>query len=175
MSSTKNSNPCSAVVDNNILMDLYELGRLDLLFLVFDVVSIPRMIYDSEILPDIRTTLDIYLFQLSDLENEVGFSTFHMLTNAYAYRNLSVQDKVAISIAKQYTFYCNSNDALVRKACLELNVQYLGILGVLELAYNTQKISFDELTAYCRLLESDKTSCFISSKVIDDFIERLTL
>lgn len=39
----------SAVVDTNIIIDLYELGRLDLLFNTFDVVSIPKLIYDQEL------------------------------------------------------------------------------------------------------------------------------
>ena len=39
----------SVVVDTNIIIDLYELGRLDLLFNTFDVVSIPKLIYDQEL------------------------------------------------------------------------------------------------------------------------------
>jgi predicted nucleic acid-binding protein len=43
------SNNISVVVDNNVLVDLFELGCLNLLFQVFDNVMIPQILYASEV------------------------------------------------------------------------------------------------------------------------------
>jgi hypothetical protein len=42
----KNFESKIAVVDNNVLVDLHELGWLDLLFRVFKGVAIPKLIFD---------------------------------------------------------------------------------------------------------------------------------
>ncbi len=173
MNSTKNSNKNSAVVDNNILVDLFELKRLDILFKVFDKVIIPRVIYDMEIIKEVLEELDKFEYEISDLENGIGYTTYYELTNSKKFNKLSNPDKMAISIAKQYTFYCNSNDGLVRKACGELEIKYIGILGVLGKAYETNYITIDELMKLCNLLGSNETTCYISKSLIDDFLKKV--
>lgn len=70
----------SVVVDTNIIIDLYELGRLDLLFNTFDVVSIPKLIYDQELEEIIKVEIESYSFKLSNIDSEVGHSIYQALT-----------------------------------------------------------------------------------------------
>jgi predicted nucleic acid-binding protein len=175
LTNTKNSNINSAVVDNNILVDLFELKRLDILFKVFDKVTIPRVIYDMEILKEVMKELDEFEYKVSDLENDIGYTTYYELTNSKKFNKLSNPDKMAISIAKQYTYYCNSNDGLVRKACNELEIEYIGILGVLGKAYEINYITLDELKKLCNLLGSNKTTCYIRRSLIDDFLKNIAI
>ena len=170
MNNTKNSNIISVVVDNNILVDLYELKRIDLLFQVFDVVAIPKVIHEMEVIKEVNREINKFDYIVADLEEDIGYLTYYELTNDTRFKRLSDPDKKAISIAKHYKYYCNSNDGLVRKACSEYEVEYIGILGVLERAYNLEYITKDELNKLCNLLKSQETSCYISGKLIDDFL-----
>jgi hypothetical protein len=79
----------SAVVDNNILVDLYELKRLDILYASFDEVSIPRLIYDEELPELIKTEIAAYKFILSDIDSEGGYSIYYDLTEDYRFRNFT--------------------------------------------------------------------------------------
>ena len=54
MNDIYHSSDVSAVVDNNILIDLDQLGFLGLLFLVFSQVVIPKEIYGKEVSLDIK-------------------------------------------------------------------------------------------------------------------------
>jgi len=170
LNNTKNSNLISAVVDNNILVDLYELKRLDILFKIFDVVTIPKVIHEMEIIKEVGIEIDKYDYTVVNLEDGIGYMTYYELTNDTRFKRLSDPDKKAISIAKHHKYYFNSNDGLVRKACSEYGVEYISILGVLERAYDLECITKDELTKLCKLLKSDETSCYIRNKLIDDFL-----
>lgn len=163
----------SAVVDTNIIIDLYELGRLDLLFNTFDVVSIPKLIYDQELEEIIKVEIESYSFKLSNIDSEVGHSIYQALTEDEHFRNLSVHDKLTISIANQHEYYCNSNDGLVRKACNLFNVRCLGILGLLKKAKDKNLITMEELASIVNELASDNTSCYIRKSVVKDFLENL--
>lgn len=163
----------SAVVDNNILVDLYELNRLDILFDTFDEISIPKLIYEEELPEYIKTELSSYSYKLSNIDSESGYSTYHELTEDYRFRNLSIHDKLAISIAKQKDYFCNSNDGLVRKACNHFEVKYIGIIGLLRKAYERRKITLEELKSLVDKLSSDVTSCYIKKSVVNDFLESL--
>jgi len=173
MSNTNIFHRESAVVDNNILVDLYELRRLDILFASFDEVSIPRLIYDEELPELIKTEIAAYKFTLSDIDSEGGYSIYYDLTEDYRFRNLSTHDKLSISIAKQNDYYCNSNDGLVRKACDFFDVKYLGILGLLKRAYEKNVITLDEVNYLANSLSSDATSCYIKKSVVKEFLESM--
>jgi predicted nucleic acid-binding protein len=161
-------------VDNNILTDLYEIGRLDLLFSVFDRVSIPHVILETEILQGIREALAGQSFQISRISTEQGYEAYSTLTNTRAFRNLSHQDRVAISIARQHDYYCNSNDQLVRKACEKLDVGYIGILGIFDRAYHLDLFDRQTLHNLCAQLLSDETSCYMSKQVVESFLESIS-
>lgn len=164
----------SAVVDNNILVDLYELGRLDVLFSTFDVISIPKLIYDEELPEAIKEEIIKYEYILSNIESEEGYSIYYKLTENYCFRNLSTQDKLAISIAKQNDYYCNSNDGLVRKACDYFDVRYLGILGLLRKAYEKGIIAMEEIIDLVKKLSGENTSCYIKKSIVTEFLKSLS-
>lgn len=160
----------SVVVDNNILIDLFELNRLDMLFETFETVVIPRIIYDDEIMNNVKSRLVDHNFILADIETETGMMLYGQLSQNVKYKNLSRQDKFAISLSKEYEYYCNSNDGLVRKACEEYNVNCLGILGIFEVAYSKKITDLGEITELCDKLLSDDTSCYISKKIVTKFL-----
>lgn len=55
------SDEISAVIDNNVIVDLFELGRIDILFGVFIRVIIPKIIYENEIQEKAKQDIDIYI------------------------------------------------------------------------------------------------------------------
>jgi len=163
------SNNISVVVDNNVLVDLFELGCLNLLFQVFDNVMIPQILYASEVQDNVKLELQNFNFSLANIETEIGYSTYQILVTNPEYQRLSRYDKFAISIAKEKIYYCNSNDLPVRKTCEQLGVNYTGVLGVLGRAYIKAVITEDNLRHYLNKLLSDETSCYIKEKLIRDF------
>lgn len=164
----------SAVVDNNILVDLYELKRLDILFHAFALVSIPMQIYQTELPDEVKKEVDRFDFQVSVIDSERGYDIYQKLTTNYDFRNLSAQDKSAISIAAQFQYYCNSNDALVKKACLLYDIKHIGILGLLERAYALAILDFCELSFLAYELASNRTSCYIKKDIVEDFVNSLS-
>lgn len=169
MSDIYHSNNISVVVDNNILVDLFELGCIYLLFSLFESVTIPKVIYDDEITMEIREMLNDYHFYKGNLDTDLGLETYAILVNDIDFRRLSRYDRFAISIAKENDYYCNSNDKPVRKACERLNVKFTGILGILGRAYVKDVITKIELLAYLDDLISERTSCFIDIRLIEQF------
>ena len=79
----------SVVVDNNILIDLFELNRLDILFDIFETVVIPRIIYEDEILDNVKSRLDNHNFILADIKTETGMMLYGQLSQNNKYKNLS--------------------------------------------------------------------------------------
>lgn len=159
----------SLVVDNNILVDLYELDCVDLLFKIADKVIIPKIIFDQECMKEIKTMIQSLPFIAGIISTESGLEAYSLLANESAFKRLSDHDKFAIAIAKENCFYCNSNDGLVRQACERLDVKCAGILGILGRAYIMKIVTKDLLNRYLNLLESDSTSCWIKPSVIEEF------
>lgn len=169
------SDEISVVVDNNVLVDLYEIDCLHLLFSVFDHIVIPQVIFSDELPEAIRTLLDTYTYKLGFIETELGLETYGLLVNDSEFRKLSKYDCFAISIARENYYYCNSNDKPVRNACMKLNVKYTGVLGVLGRAYIKDKITKVELVKLLDLLSTDATSCYIDLHLIKLFKEEILL
>lgn len=57
MKNLKSIYNASAIIDNNILIDLFELGSIELLFKVFDTIAIPKSIIQDELDERIRNNL----------------------------------------------------------------------------------------------------------------------
>jgi predicted nucleic acid-binding protein len=163
------SDNISVVVDNNVLVDLSEIGCLNLLFNIFDCVIIPQVIYDDELPDEIKSEINQHKFQIGLIETEVGLETYALLVNEVEFKKLSRYDRFAIAIAKENFYYCNSNDKPVRAACKKLNIKYTGVLGVLGRSYVKGVITVKQLETYIELLISDETSCYIDFKVIEKF------
>ena len=167
------SDDISVVVDNNVLVDLFELGCLNLLFKSFNVVMIPQILYANEVQSNLKEELQNYSFTLANITSELGYTTYQTLVLEREYQRLSRYDKFAISIAKENLYYCNSNDLPVRKACDRLGVKYTGVLGVLGRAYIREFITKETLKAFLIKLLSNETSCFIKEEVIKSFEEEI--
>lgn len=167
------SDDLTVVVDNNVLVDLFELDKLHLLFSVFTKVLIPRNIYQEEVEKKVKDVLENYEFELADIETEVGLSTYKEILDNKKYRGLSIYDRVAISISKENYCYCNSNDKLIRKACLEYNVKFTGTLGVIGRAYKRGYLDNDQLTDVLSKISSDETTIHIKQEIIDEFLETI--
>lgn len=58
----------SVVVDNNVLVDLYELNLIYLLFEIFKSVIIPRHIFEKEVSKEVKESLNGYNFKLEDIK-----------------------------------------------------------------------------------------------------------
>ena len=175
MNDIYHSSSLSAGVDNNILVDLYELNCIHLLFLIFDVVIIPNVIYEDETTSEIKDILKAYPFELGSLDTEIGLDTYATLLRDESFKRLSRYDRFAIAISKENHYFCNSNDKLVRKACEYLEVKYTGILGILGRAFKKDYITKVELESYLDDLISDKTSCYIDLKIVDQFKAEMKL
>lgn len=157
------------------LVDLYELNCMHLLFLIFDVVIIPSVIYEDEITAEIKSILKAYPFKLGYIDTEIGLDTYATLVRDESFKRLSRYDRFAISISKESAYYCNSNDKLVRKACEYLAVKYTGILGILGRSFKKDCIIKVELESYLDDLASDKTPCYIDLRIIEQFIAEMQL
>lgn len=169
MSDIYHSNNISVVVDNNILVDLFELGCINLLFAVFESVTIPKIIFDDEVTLEIKNLLNNYKFYIGNINSIVGLETYATLVNDVDFKRLSRYDRFAISIAKENAYYCNSNDKLVRKACEKLKVEFTGILGILGRSYIKNNITNFQLIAFLDDLISDRTSCYIDINLVEQF------
>lgn len=167
------SNDISVVVDNNVLIDLDEIGRLDLLFRLFNPVIIPNEVYKSEIYDALKEKLQEYPFILGNIETEIGYQAFSVLTNDPRFRQLSTYDRITIAIAKENCYYCNSNDLPIRKACDYLGVQYIGILGILGRACIKSTLTFDQVHELAQRLLSEATTCYIKPNIVKEFEEEL--
>lgn len=86
------SDNLSVVVDNNVLIDLYEIERLNLLFEVFDHVIIPRIIYKTELPSEVKGVLNQFDYKLGAIETTIGLETYGILTNNVEFRKLSKHD-----------------------------------------------------------------------------------
>ncbi len=162
----------SVIVDNNVLIDFYELDKIEMLFKVFSKVGIPKLIHDREIEENIIEILDKYQYELYNMETEEAYDAYAVLTKNKRFRRLSECDKLVVSISKQFDYYCTSNDGLVRKACEELNVKYIGTLGVIGCAFAVNLIDKEEFLKIIGLLLSDGTSCHLKPHIVKSFLEK---
>ena len=161
----------SAIIDNNILIDFFEIGQLDLLFKIFDNIGIPQIIYHREVDDIIKEALNQYSFDINIMSTLDALETYGTLTSTQKFKRLSDCDKVAVSIAKEFDCYCSSNDGLIRKACKSLEIDYVGSLGVIGCAFENDVINHEDFILMVGKLLSDETSCYIRKAVVTEFFE----
>lgn len=160
-----------AVVDNSVLMDFFELNRLDILFKVFSSITIADIVFEKEVLKEVKLALEKYEFFRGQIESREGFQIYIVLSENKKYEQLSIPDKITVSIAGQNLCYCTSNDRLLRTACIDLGVNLTGTLGILGCAIELEIITQEEFNCLIEKLLSDKTSCFIAPKIVNEFVE----
>ncbi len=163
----------SVVVDNNVLQDFAELGRMNLLFKVFKNISIPETIYYIESEDFVKKNLAGYEYTFCSLDLDSSMVLFAELTKNY--KGLSIYDKQVVAIACQFDYYAGSNDGLVRRACEEFGIKYTGTLGIIGCAFQKNFINKDEFISLIDMLKSDKTTCYIKGSVINAFLEHVDI
>ena len=131
MSELFHSNDVSVVMDSSVIFDLHVLGCLEVIFKIFQVVGIPRVLYNDEIDPIVCEVIDADRCKIMDIKNKSGMDLYQTLVNDLKYRSLSRCDRFAIAIAKESMYFCTSNDKVIRRVCDEFGVRCTGVLGVL--------------------------------------------
>ncbi|MBI9013188.1 MAG: hypothetical protein JEZ08_13225 [Clostridiales bacterium] len=175
MGISKNLFKTSAIIDNNILIDFFEIGQLDLLFEVFDHVGIPKIIYDREIDEIIKEALKHYRFDINIMTTVEALETYAKLTSEQKFKRLSDCDKIAVSISKEFNCYCSSNDGPIRKACQILSIDNVGSLGIIGCAFENDLINQQDFILLVGKLLSDETSCYIRKNIVSDFLANYQL
>ena len=104
MTSLKQYYKASVIVDNNVLIDFYELDIPGLLFDVFSKAGVPKLIHDKEIEENVIDILDKYQYELYNMETETAYNAYAVLTTNKRFRRLSECEKLAVSIVKQFDY-----------------------------------------------------------------------
>jgi predicted nucleic acid-binding protein len=162
-----------ALIDNNILNDFYELGRMDLISRVFSQVYIPESIISDETPDYIRTVLQQMEHKTTTLHTEEGFGFMYQLLTEWA--GLSDYDAELIAIAKQDMILCTSNEKRIMNACESYGIEYTGTLGILCCAYERKIIDKSELKYLVDKLFSEECSCHLHPKLKKQIYEQYHL
>lgn len=161
-----------AVIDNNILIDFCELGRLDILFKVFETVEIPDGIFNCEVSKEVKHELEGWEYGVASINSIDGYNFYESLRTTNEFSGLSRCDRLLITIAKQNKCVCSSNDGLLRKACIQHRISFTGTLGIIGAAYELKIICEKEFNQLINKIFSDETSCYISKKTLREFRDK---
>lgn len=175
MMSLKSLFNASAIIDNNILIDLFELDSIELLFKVFGTVGILKSIIDEELDDRIKEQLDEFEYDVCVMDTAEAYQVYYDLTNNPRYKRLSKFDKHLISVAKSYDYYAGSNDGLIRKTCEDYSIKHVGTLGVIGCAFILGAIDRVRFISIISLLSSDITTCYIKSETINEFLNHVDI
>lgn len=104
-----------------------------------------------------------------------AYKVYFDLTNNPKYKRLSIYDKHLISIAKQYDYYAGSNDGLVRKTCVDYDIEHVGTLGIVGCAFLFGFIDRVKFIRIIGLLSSEDTTCYIKPKLVDEFLKHIDI
>ena len=161
----------AVVLDNNILMDLYELELVDLIKEIFKEVYVHTAVWQDEALTVVKDAFAHTELRIVDFSTDTAYKCYSHLTSVYEYRNLSTYDKLTIALAVDRMCIISSNDGLMRKACKMLNIKCIGILGVVRRAYNANVLTKEDVVSCCLKLVSDETTCYISDTIVEEFLK----
>jgi predicted nucleic acid-binding protein len=159
-----------AVMDNNILNDFYELGRMDLLTKVSSKVYIPESIISNETPDDIRTVLQQVEYETAALHTEEGYALMYQLLTEWT--GLSEYDAELIAIARQDMILCTSNEKRIMNACESCGIEYTGTLGILCCAYEWKIIDQSELKHLVDKLFSEECNCHLHPRLKQQIYEQ---
>lgn len=151
----------SAIVDANVLFDLYEIQGLYVLNQIFSEVCIPAEVI-SELLDDeqFREIHKNIRYRKVVIEKAEGYNLYARLSREQ--KELSAADKHVVCNAFEKGLLCVSNDSQVRKACQKFNITIIRTLGVLGCARTTGVISQEALQCMFNLLLSPESSSFLT-------------
>ncbi len=152
----------SAVIDNNIICDFFELEAIELLNKMFSEVFIPQSIIDNEV-------MDKYIEDLNKLKYSPTAikqaETYEFLAKIVEKRKgLSDYDAEVVAIAYENLTLCTSNEKRMTATCEEYNIEYTGTLGILCSLYDNMGI---DKQYFINLLNKLKScTCYISPELI---------
>lgn len=153
-----------AVIDNNIICDFSELGRLDILNSVFSKILIPESIIQKEVI-QFRDSLNSLEYSKVSIES---FEAYEFMAKILVqHGGLTDCDAEVVTIAYEKYVLCTSNEKRIMTTCKENNIKYTGTLGILCCAYEYSVISYEVLMDLVNKLDNE-CSCFISQKVLNE-------
>lgn len=152
-----------AVIDNNIICDLCELGCLELLNRVFSDVMIPESIYNDEV---IEYKADLKRIRFTKVSIQAA-ETYEFLSKIMqSHGGLTDYDAELVAIARERYVLCTSNEKRIKTTCEENNIEHTGSLGILCLAYEKGLISKGDLMVFIDRLQNECT-CFLSDRIVN--------
>lgn len=134
-----------AVIDNNIIQDFIDLNQLPILNKIFDRIIIPQDILNDEVLGENLLLLNQLKFSTCTISTEKGYEIYCSLLSR---KKLSHYDRILLSIAKENSLLCTSNDKPIRLVCEELNMKVTGTLGILCCAYEKEFLSYEDFCLF---------------------------
>lgn len=153
-----------AVIDNNIICDLSELGCIELLNKIFTKVLIPKSIVDTEVI-QFKESLDKFKYMEVVIERQDSYEFMFKILSDHG--GLTDCDAEVVAIAYEKYVLCTSNEKRIMTTCKENNIEFTGTLGILCCAYEHSIIDIETLENLINRLQYD-CSCFLSKKVLND-------
>ena len=133
--------------DTNVWIDFQVIARSRLPFLLPYTYIMYSESMDSELLFPSGFREDLIAAGLVGVD--ISIEEF-LLAESWGniYPKLSIQDRIALAIAKQRNIYLLTGDMALRRAATKEGVPVMGTLGVLDTLYNSRYIASDEYM-YC--------------------------
>lgn len=129
--------------DTNVWIDFGAISRLHLPFLLPFTYIMYRESIETELLSPLGFRDDLLASGLLGVDITIE-EFFFAERLGDMYPKLSVQDRIALAIAKQRSIILMTGDKALRKAAASEGVPVIGTLGVLDKLYEGNYISVDE-------------------------------
>ena len=156
--------------DTNVWIDFKIINRLNLPFLLPYTYIMYEESVNSELISPLNFRNDLLNLGLKSIDITIDeFLLADQWGNIYP--KLSIQDRIALAIAKKRNIILLTGDLALRKAALKENVQIIGTLGILDKLYNNTYITSKEYK-YC-LAELLKHNGGIVRLPKDELIKRI--
>ena len=156
--------------DTNVWIDFKIINRLNLPFLLPYTYIMYEESVNSELISPLNFRNDLLNLGLKSVDITIDeFLLADLWGNIYP--KLSIQDRIALAIAKKRNIILLTGDLALRKAALKENVQIIGTLGILDKLYNNTYITSKEYK-YC-LAELLKHNGGIVRLPKDELIKRI--
>lgn len=156
--------------DTNVWIDFKIINRLNLPFLLPYTYIMYEESVNSELISPLNFRNDLLNLGLKSVDITIDeFLLADQWGNIYP--KLSIQDRIALAIAKKRNIILLTGDLALRKAALKENVQIIGTLGILDKLYNNTYITSKEYK-YC-LAELLKHNGGIVRLPKDELIKRI--
>lgn len=155
-------------MDSCILIDLIQLDRLDLIKKIWDgKLLVSSSIINKELAGYSKKNLDLKLEEFPINTEEQYLFLLELQKN---FPGLSISDCEAILIAKVTGNVCATNDLEARKVCKKYYVDFIGLIGILELNIKFGHLDFPK--SLLILENAIKNGCYISGELIKNFKEK---